>query len=199
VALLGSLGLATAHVVGASMGGMIAQMLAARHPERVRSLVSMMSTTGEPGIAPPSPEAAAMLAGPRPQTADEAADRTVEGSRIWGSRDLLDEDAIRDHARAAFERAVNPAGFARQLAAIYASGDRTELLRSVTAPTLVIHGLIDTLVPSAGGRATAAAIPGAELMLVEGMGHDLPRALWPRLVDAIAGHVERAERVARAA
>ena len=191
--LLDHLGIASAHVVGVSMGGMIAQTLAARHPERVRSLTSMMSTTGERGVADPTPEATATLFSPRPTNADEAAERAVAAQRAIGTPGMVDEERARELGRQAFERAFDPPGFARQLAAIAASGDRTEAVRGIAARTLVIHGDLDPLIPIGGGRATAAAIEGSELLVIEGMGHDLPPQLWPRIADAIAAHVERAE------
>jgi pimeloyl-ACP methyl ester carboxylesterase len=191
--LLDALAVDRAHVLGVSMGGMIAQTLAATRPERVRSLTSIMSTTGERDVSQPTPEAQATLLAPRPRTVEEAEQRALEGARVFGSPGMLDEDWIRSLARRSYERAYDPPGFARQLAAIWASRDRTEQVRGIKAPALVIHGEADPLVPAAGGRATAAAIEGAELLVIEGMGHDLPRPLWPRIVDAVAAHVEQAQ------
>jgi pimeloyl-ACP methyl ester carboxylesterase len=168
---------------------MIAQTVAANAPDRVRSLTSIMSTTGEPAASQPTDEARAILLGPRPTTADEAEERAVAGVRVIGSPGLWNEDDVRALARQSFERSFDPAGFARQLAAIWASGDRTPAVRTIRAPTLVIHGALDPLVPPAGGRATAAAIDGSELLIVDEMAHDLARPLWPRLIAAIAGHV----------
>lgn len=196
--LLDHLGLDSAHVAGASMGGMVAQTLAARAPERVRSLTSIMSTTGERAASKPSDAAMAMLIAPRPTNIDEAEERALESARVVGSPGMIDEDWVRSLARQSYERAFDPPGFARQLAAIWASGDRTEAVRGIRVPTLVVHGDADQLVPPAGGRATAAAIKGSELMMVEGMGHDLPRPLWPQITAAIAAHVERAEATAAA-
>jgi pimeloyl-ACP methyl ester carboxylesterase len=191
--LLDQLELDSVHVLGVSMGGMIAQTLAAEHPERVRSLTSIMSTTGERAVSESTPEAQATLLAPRPTTPDEAAERAIAGARVIGSPGMLDEDWIRTLARRSFERAYDPPGFARQMAAIWSAGNRTDAVRTITAPTLVIHGERDPLIPMTGGKATAAAIDGAELIVIEGMGHDMPRPLWPRIVDAVAAHVERAE------
>src|SRR4051794_16099929 len=189
--LLDVLGFESAHVVGASMGGMVAQTLAIRHPERVRSLTSIMSTTGEPGIAHPTEAAAAALMSPPAASRGEAMDRALEVNAVIGSPGYRrNEQDIRERAAQAWDRGVNPPGFARQLAAVYASGDRTEALRSLDMPTLVVHGEDDPLVPIAAGRATAAAIPGAELWVVPGMGHDLPRPLWPDLIARVGALVE---------
>jgi pimeloyl-ACP methyl ester carboxylesterase len=192
--LLDALELDSAHVMGASMGGMIAQTLAIRHPERVRSLISIMSTTGEPGVARPTEAAMAALMSPPARTREEAMERSVAVGRVVGSPGFpRDEEDVRDRSGRAWDRGVNASGFARQLAAIQASGDRTEALAGLDVPTLVMHGEDDPLVPIGGGRATAAAIPGAELWPVPGMGHDLPRALWPDLIARVSALVEAAE------
>ena len=189
--LLDALGLESAHVVGASLGGMIAQTIAIRHPQRVRSLTSIMSTTGEPGIAEPTQEATAALLSPPARTREEAMERAVAVNSVIGSPGFpRDEDDLRGRAARAWDRGVNPAGFAHQLGAIYASGDRTPALASLAVPTLVVHGEDDPLVPLAAGLATAAAIPGAELWTVPGMAHDLPRALWPEMIGRIGTLVE---------
>ena len=190
--LLGQLGLDSAHVVGVSMGGMVAQALAYEHPERVRTLVSIMSTTGDPDASRPTPEAQAALMWPRSTTADEAEERAVEWVETVGSPGLFDEARVRRIARESFMRSHDPKGFERQLAAIYAARDRTDRVREIAVPTLVIHGELDPLIPVTGGHATAAAIEGAELLVIEGMGHDLPPPLWPKLAEAMAAHVERA-------
>jgi pimeloyl-ACP methyl ester carboxylesterase len=197
--LLDVLGIDSAHIVGASMGGMVAQALATQHPQRVRSLTSIMSTTGQAGIAQPTEAATAALMSPPATSRDEAMERALEVNAVIGSPGYTrNEHDIRDRAAQAWDRGVNPAGFARQLAAVYASGDRTPALRSLDVPTLVVHGEDDPLVPVAAGRATAAAIPGAELWVVPGMGHDLPRSLWPDLIARIGALVDAID-VAQAA
>ncbi|GAB3867532.1 alpha/beta hydrolase [Nocardioides maradonensis] len=188
VALLDALGVDRAHVVGASMGGMIAQEIALRHPDRTATLTSIMSTPA-PEIGPPRPEAMAALLSPPPTTEDEAAERSVEVYSVIGSPGFpLDTEGLRARGREAFRRANDPAGVARQLAAIQVSGSRTERLADLAVPTLVIHGEDDPLVQVDGGRTTAKAIPGARLVTYPGMGHDLPRALWPDIVSEIVEH-----------
>ena len=183
--LMDALGWPAAHVVGASMGGMIAQTLAIRHPARVLTLTSIMSTPG-PSVAPPTEAASAVLMG-RPAADREAVlAQAVQTWSVIGSPGYeLDRERIAALAGLAYDRCFDPAGTARQLAAIMGSGDRTELLASVAVPALVLHGAADPLVPVAGGRATAAAIPAARLVTYPGMGHDLPRALWPDFVTEI--------------
>jgi pimeloyl-ACP methyl ester carboxylesterase len=182
-----------AHVVGASQGGMIAQALAIRHPRRVLSLASIMSTTGNPAVGQPHPEALPALMARPPADPEEYAEFAVGAFRIIGSPGFeADEEKLRERARASFERGYHPDGTARQLLAILASGDRTEALRRLHVPTVVIHGTDDILIDVSGGKATAAAIPAARLELIDGMGHDLPRELWPRLVDLISENADRA-------
>jgi pimeloyl-ACP methyl ester carboxylesterase len=197
--LLSALELAPAHTIGASMGGMIAQTLAARHPEQVRSLVSIMSSTGGRWVGQPSLRAYPLFL--RRTTRDEGREEFVErAARMFatiGSTELPQDIAdIRELAAVSYDRDRDHAGPGRQLAAIVASGDRTAELRRIEAPTLVIHGTADPMVTPSGGRATARAIAGAKLMRIEGMGHYLPRTAWPRLIDAIASHTVRAERIA---
>jgi pimeloyl-ACP methyl ester carboxylesterase len=192
--LLSELDLAPAHVIGASMGGMIAQTLAARHPRAVRSLVSIMSNTGSMRSGQPSLRVYPIFLRHPPRGREELIAHMERLFTVIGSpglpRDAEDLHAI---ATASYDRDHDPEGSGRQLAAIIASGDRTAELRRITAPTLVVHGTADPLVSPSGGRATARAIPGAELMTIEGMGHDLPRAVWPELIDAIAAHALRAD------
>lgn len=195
--LLDHLGVAAAHVVGVSMGGMIAQTFAINHPDKTLSLCSIMSTTGDRSVGQPTPDAMSALLGAPPQTAEEAADRAVMAAKIIGGKGYpLDEARSRERAIEAWNRNHDSVGFARQLVAIMASGDRTPKLAGVKAPTVVIHGVDDTLVTPSGGEATAQAIPGAELIKVDGMGHDLPVPVWPQVVDAIVKNAEKAGSVA---
>jgi pimeloyl-ACP methyl ester carboxylesterase len=193
--LLDALGVDSAHVVGLSMGGMIAQTLAIEHPDRVRSLTSVMSTTGDSEVGQATPEAQGVLLSPPARNRDDAVAIRLESQRVIGSPGFdRDEAWIAQNAARAYERAFDPAGVGRQLAAILASGDRTERLRELRVPTLVLHGEEDPLIGVSGGRATAAAIPGAELVTIAGMGHDLPRGVWQRIIDPIAALVQRVER-----
>ena len=195
--LLDHLDIKRAHVVGASMGGMIAQTLAAQSPERVSSLVSIMSNTGSRLNGQPSLRLWPYLLAPQPADRERYIQHGVELLALAGSPGYdTDEAELREMLVLTFDRGTSPAAYARQLGAITASGNRTPALRQVTAPTLVIHGLADRIVSPSGGRATARAIPNANLMLLAGMGHDLPRALWPLFTDAIARNAERAERLA---
>jgi pimeloyl-ACP methyl ester carboxylesterase len=191
--LMDHLGIERAHLVGVSMGGMIAQTMAARRPERVLSLVSWMSNTGAWWSGQPSPRLYPVLLASPPRDRDGYVEHAVwVFSRIGSPGFERDDEDLRRLARLSYERGVNPAGSLRQLAAIVASGDRTPLLRTIKAPTLVIHGTKDKLVPLSGGRATARAIPRARLVTIEGMGHDLPRPVWPRVLDAIEENAARA-------
>ena len=195
VGLLDALGFQKAHLAGASMGGAIAQTMAIEHPDRVRSLTLIMSSTGAPSVGQPSPEALRELyAGPRATTRDEVIQQTLRIFRVIGSPRYPDDDnEVAARAGRAYDRCYDPTGVARQAIASVASGDRTERLRDLAVPTLVIHGLADRMVDASGGRAAAEAIPGAELMLIEGMGHNLPPSLRPQLAARIAEFVWRAE------
>jgi pimeloyl-ACP methyl ester carboxylesterase len=198
IGLMDALGIKLAHLVGASMGGMIAQEIAISFPQRVRSLTSIMSTTGNPKIPPPTREASAMLMAPPPATKEEYFERFAKTWKILRVGSFPEDERLdRSRAERTFERGLNPAGVGRQLRAILASGSRKERLRMVKAPTLVIHGTVDPLVRPEGGKDTAASIPGAKLLMVEGMGHALPVPMWPQIIDAIDKHAHGA--VAKAA
>ncbi|HZQ32780.1 MAG TPA: alpha/beta hydrolase [Mycobacterium sp.] len=194
VGLLDALGYGDAHLVGISMGGMIAQTVAAHYPGRVRTLTSLMSTTGAAHIGRPAPSTWFLLATARPpRTRDEAIDRALKIFRHIGSHGFpFDEQWIRQRAGMDWDRDQTSDGVPRQLAGIFASRDRTRELRQIDAPTLVIHGDRDRMVHPTGGAATAKAIPGARLETINGMGHDLPRGAWPRLIDLIAEHAAHA-------
>jgi pimeloyl-ACP methyl ester carboxylesterase len=194
IGLMDGLGLSRAHVAGMSMGGMIVQQAALQFPDRLASMTSIMSTTGDPGLPGPTPEAAAALSRPPPRERSAYVDYSVLTQRAFTGRGFpFDEEGWRDLAGRVFDRAFDPAGVARQMAAIMASGSRHADLAKVSTPTLVVHGTDDPLVPPACGEATARAIPGARLHWIEGMGHDLPEGAWPDLVDAIAAHTAAAE------
>ena len=182
--LLDVLGVDRAHIVGASMGGMIAQTIAIEHPERCLSMTSIMSSPGDPRAGKPTDEALALLMTPPPNERDAVIARADEAA-IVASKRYFDAEKARRRAAAAYDRAFYPEGAPRQLAAIYASGDRTEALHGVTVPSLVLHGRDDTLITPEGGTLTAEAIPGASFLLLADMGHDLPEPLWPVIVPTI--------------
>jgi pimeloyl-ACP methyl ester carboxylesterase len=190
--VLDTVGIERAHVVGASLGGMIAQHMAFGHADRVLTLTSIMSTTGNLGVGGPTLDALTALVTPPPQERDAAIEHGVGVSRVI-SGPLWDERRARERAAERYDRCFHPAGTAFQLAAAIADGDRTRRLRAIRCPTLVIHGRVDPLVDVSGGEAAAAAIPGAELLVLEEMGHDLPKPLWPRIVEAIADVAARAD------
>jgi pimeloyl-ACP methyl ester carboxylesterase len=198
--LLDALDIDAAHVVGASMGGMIAQTLACRHPERVLSLTSIMSSTGSQESGQPKPEVLAAMITPMPSDRAGYVDATTNMFRLIGSPAYPpDEDELRALIGASYDRSYHPAGFLRQLAGIMASGDRSKTICDIGAPALVIHGEDDPLIQVSGGDATAAAIPGSKLLKISGMGHDLPPQLWPQFIDAIVENAERAGAPAGAA
>ncbi len=189
VGLMDALGIAKAHVVGASMGGMIAQLVAIQHPERVLTLTSIMSNTGERNLPPPKPEVWAAMIAPTPLTVEAYVAANIRMAELLrGYADTAEDADARARATRAAARGLNPPGGIRQMAAVGAAPSRTEALAKLKTPTLVIHGVDDPLVSVEAGKATARAIPGAKLLLLDRMGHTLPRALWPQLVDAIAEH-----------
>jgi pimeloyl-ACP methyl ester carboxylesterase len=198
VGLMDALGIASAHIVGLSMGGMIAQEIALSYPERVRSLISIMSSTGNPRLPQATREAMAVLMAPPPTTKQEFMDRFVNTWKVLRVGRFPEDEAL-DLARGerTWARGINPAGSGRQLRAILASGSRKERLRDVKAPTLVIHGTVDPLVRPEGGKDTAASIPGAKLLMIKGMGHALPLPFWPEIIDAIDKHAHAASVNAR--
>jgi pimeloyl-ACP methyl ester carboxylesterase len=192
-ALLAALGIAKAHVVGVSMGGMITQALVINHPELFLSASSIMSTTGDRTVGAPTGEAMTALLRPVATSRDEAIQASVEGSLVIGSPGYpTDESILRERAAAAYDRSYCPEGTARQLGAILGSPDRTEGLHGVDIPFLVVHGEADPLVTLSGGAATAAAVPGSRLLTIPGMGHDLPEPLWASVIDAIVATTELA-------
>ena len=194
--LLRTLQIGQAHLVGASMGGAIAQTIAIEHPECARSIVSMMSTTGNMAVGQPSPEVMSqMFGGPPVVTREEAIQRSLRNLRLVGSSGYTcnDEDEAVERVSRAYDRSYDPVGIVRQAAAAVASGDRTEKLRRLKVPTLAIHGTADRMCDVSGGRATADAIAGAELVIIEGMGHDLAPVFRSRIAKLIADFVWRVE------
>ncbi len=195
VGLLDFLEIDQAHVVGASMGGMIVQQMAIDHPERLHSMVSIMSTTGNRRSGQPSLKTFGVLLGNPPKGRDQVISRAVKTFKVIGSPGFpFEEDMVREMAARSYDRGHSAAGVTRQLHAIIASGDRTEALHHVQVPSAVIHGTRDPLVKPSGGRATAKAVPGARLMMIDGMGHDLPRDLWPTFANAIDTNAKRGGR-----
>ena len=189
VGLLDALGIDSAHVVGESMGGMIAQRMVIHHPDRVRTLTSIMSSTGEPGLPPPTPEAMDILANRPPTDREGYIEDYIERWRVLNGQELpYDEEVARELAAGIFDRGLNPPGFARQLTAVIADGSRKQTLKTVVVPTLVIHGDADPLVPVECGIDTANSVPGSELLIIEGMGHTFPRQVWAKVIDAIVRH-----------
>ena len=194
--LLEALNIAKAHICGSSMGAMIAQSLAIRHPQRLLSLTSIYGTTGKQGLPPPQPAAMEALTTPPPAERGAYIEYNVKTMKaIAGSGFPFDEQFIRSISARAYDRAFYPQGVGRQMMAVMAQENREPALASVSVPTLVIHGTDDPLVPAEHGRQTAKAIPGAQLLLIEGMGHDLPhlKGPWPQIIEAIAAHTKEAE------
>jgi pimeloyl-ACP methyl ester carboxylesterase len=190
VAVLDAVGVNRAHVMGVSMGGMIAQRLAIDHGHRLLSLTSVMSSTGEPDYGRSSPAALAAIMRKPARTRDEYVDNEIAARRVYGSKpEWFDEPYLRARAGRAFDRCYCPSGVGRQMQAIKSDGDRTAGLRALTVPTLVIHGDRDTLIDPSGGRRTAELIPNARYVEIEGMGHDYPAAIWDRWVDTWADFV----------
>ncbi len=193
VALMDHLGLESAHVAGISMGGMIAQTVAIEHPKRVRSLSSIMSTTGKRSVGWQDPRLIPALIAPRKPGRESYVATSVAFWDVIGSPGYpADRDRLATRAGETFDRGYSASGVMRQMLAILQQPDRTHRLRSLRVPALVVHGMADKMVHVSGGRSTAAAIPGAELVLIEGMGHDLPPTVWPRIVEAVVGLVQRA-------
>jgi pimeloyl-ACP methyl ester carboxylesterase len=192
--LLSALNIDRAHIVGASMGGMIVQTMAIEHPERVLSMTSVMSTSGESAYFRSAPEAGAALMAPVPAEREANIAQSAERARLWSSKRWFDHAAAVRLATQSFDRAFYPEGMARQMAAIRASGHRAEGLRNLRVPSLVIHGRDDTLITPAGGERTAELVPGASLLMLGDMGHDRPEPLWPVICDAILSHTRHAVR-----
>jgi pimeloyl-ACP methyl ester carboxylesterase len=198
IGVLDHLGIERAHVAGASMGGMIAQTMAARHPDRVLSLASIMSNTGHRWKGMPGLRVYPIFMRRPADNREGAVESTVSTFRLIGSPGFpFEEDELRRVAQLSYERGYNPAGTARQLAAILVAGDRAPELRRITAPTVVIHGTRDRMVRPSGGRETARAISGARLVEIEGMGHDLPPGVWDRIIDAVVSNIARADASSR--
>jgi pimeloyl-ACP methyl ester carboxylesterase len=195
VAVLDAVGVASAHAAGISLGGMIAQLLATRYPARVRSLASIMSTTGGRAVGQPTGEAASLLVASMPGDREGFIEQTVVNAKAIGSGTAFpfDAEGVRRGAARSYDRAHHPKGTGRQFAAILAAGDRTGALAQVRVPTLVIHGTEDQVIGVSGGQATATAIPGARLLVVPGLGHELPPGFWPTLADALVGNADRAD------
>lgn len=193
MALLTELGINAAHICGASLGGMIVQTMAIEHPDRVLSMTSIMSTTGNPELPPATPAAMAALASERKDDPEHAMQRAVDTAKVIGSTGwAFDEASVRQRGLDAYERAYYPPGISRQMAAVMANGDRRQKLQQLDVPALIIHGDIDPLVPVSGGIDTHENIPGAELLIIEGMGHDMPRGAWQRMADGIRSLTSRA-------
>lgn len=191
IGLLDALNIEKAHILGISMGSAIAQIIGYRNPARVLSLIPVMGTTGNPELPQAKPEAMEALLAPSPEEREAYIEQYIKTQKIlWGTLPF-DEKIVKKRAAVTFERAYYPQGIARQLAATLTNGNRKPRLAAVKAPTLVIHGSADPLIPVEGGIDTAEAIPGAELLIIEGMGHCLPRAAWPQIVEAVGNHTRK--------
>jgi pimeloyl-ACP methyl ester carboxylesterase len=188
IGLLDHLGVERAHVIGNSMGGMIVQTMAIEHPTRIASVVSVMSSTGDPRVGSPTPEARRVLLAPPPPNRDDYIAASLN-EKVWMSKRYFDPEWMQALAAAQYDRCFYPQGASRQLAAVYASGDRSAGLAELDVPMLVIHGRDDTLVTPQGGERTAELVSGSRYLLLSDMGHDMPRPLWPVLAEAIGGHV----------
>jgi pimeloyl-ACP methyl ester carboxylesterase len=194
VGLLDALGLDSAHVVGISLGGMVAQIVALAYPERTRSLTSISSTTNEPSVSQPTPLAVEHLLSPTAPGREGYLARAERSFQVIGSTEFgYDREWVLARAGLAYDRGYRPAGYRRQLVAAVTAPDRTAELATLSLPALVVHGTVDPLLPVAGGRATAAAIPAAELLEIENMAHDLPRPVWDRILDKLDDVVSRGE------
>jgi pimeloyl-ACP methyl ester carboxylesterase len=194
VGLLDALGIEKAHICGASMGGMIAQVIACRHPKRVLSLTSIMSTTGNPDLPQGKPDAIAAVVAPAPEERGAYVEHYVNTwRRIWSPGFPFEEKRVRTFMEKSYDRSYYPQGMARQNTAILASGDRRPSLSSIRIPTLVIHGADDPLIPVEGGKDTARVIPGAGLLIIHGMGHDMPKGAWAEIAAAISRHAKQAD------
>ena len=187
IAVLDAVGADRAHVWGTSLGGMIVQTMAIEFPERLASVTSVMSTTGDPGVGQPTDEAKRLLLTPGSRNRDEAIEAHLAGQRVWGSPGLVEWDVQREMAGRVFDRACRPDGTARQYQAARRDGSRSDRLAKVRLPFMVVHGTADTLIDISGGRRTAAVVPGARFLPIEGMGHDHPRGLWSQFADALEG------------
>jgi pimeloyl-ACP methyl ester carboxylesterase len=193
VGLLDALGIEKAHICGVSMGGMIAQVISYRHPKHVLSLTSIMSSTGNPDLPQGKPDTIAAVVAPAPEEREAYVEHNVNiWRRIWSPGFPFEEKRVRTFIEKSYDRSYYPEGMARQNTAILASGDRRPLLSSIKVPTLVIHGADDPLIPVEGGKDTARVIPGASLLIINGMGHDMPRGVWAEIVDAISNHTVQA-------
>ena len=193
VGLLDALGIEKAHICGASMGGMIAQVIACRHPKHVLSLTSIMSTTGNPELPQAKPETIAAVLAPAPAERGAYIEHNMNiWRKIWSPGFPFEEKRARTFLEKSYDRSYYPQGAVRQNIALIAYGDRRLFLSTIAVPTLVIHGADDPLIPVEGGKDTARAIPGASLLIIDGMGHDMPKGVWAGIVDAISKHAVQA-------